>query len=235
MSLHFLSLDISFTAFYLNIYHIYSSIVVNWFTNVRKRSLKATVVKEKKPHHFLDYLFLATDREKRMLAVHPDMRLFLSNIAPNLAQPFMLCYAPSEQRHIQQQPTNTRRRSESSRKTSHIGNEQIFRRGKGQGYKKAELLAKLAEREAEKRVLEEVAPRGMDDTPAGYFTNDDFKLGFDDMDLRIFDQFTNDFNSISPNELDNGERPNTVSFESLGDITTDEGVDDYVLGLIAGV
>lgn len=97
------------------------------------------------------------------------------------------------------------------------------------------MLAKLAEREAEKRVLEEVAPRGMDDTPAGYFTNDDFKLGFDDMDLRIFDQFTNDFNSISPNELDNGERPNTVSFESLGDITTDEGVDDYVLGLIAGV
>jgi hypothetical protein len=39
--------------------------VVNWTTNVRKRNLKATVEGGKKPHHFLDFLFLAEDREKR--------------------------------------------------------------------------------------------------------------------------------------------------------------------------
>ncbi len=41
--------------------------VVNWTTNVRKRNLKATVEKGKKPHHFLDFLFLANDRDQRLL------------------------------------------------------------------------------------------------------------------------------------------------------------------------
>lgn len=39
--------------------------VVNWTTNVRKRNLKATVEKGKKPHHFLDFLFLANDRDEK--------------------------------------------------------------------------------------------------------------------------------------------------------------------------
>ena len=39
--------------------------VVNWTTNVRKRNLKATVEKGKKPHHFLDFLFLADHRDKQ--------------------------------------------------------------------------------------------------------------------------------------------------------------------------
>eukprot|EP00592_Proboscia_alata_P010368 CAMPEP_0194357730 /NCGR_PEP_ID=MMETSP0174-20130528/5167_1 /TAXON_ID=216777 /ORGANISM="Proboscia alata, Strain PI-D3" /LENGTH=760 /DNA_ID=CAMNT_0039127871 /DNA_START=51 /DNA_END=2333 /DNA_ORIENTATION=+ len=38
--------------------------VVNWTTNVRKRNLKATVEGGKKPHHFLDFLFLADARER---------------------------------------------------------------------------------------------------------------------------------------------------------------------------
>ena len=41
--------------------------VVNWTTNVRKRNLKATVEGGKKPHHFLDFLFLAEHRDKKEL------------------------------------------------------------------------------------------------------------------------------------------------------------------------
>ena len=39
--------------------------VVNWTTNVRKRNRKATCQGGKKPHHFIDFLFLAQDRETR--------------------------------------------------------------------------------------------------------------------------------------------------------------------------
>ena len=39
--------------------------IVNWTTNVRKRNLKATVEQGKKPHHFIDFVFLANDRERR--------------------------------------------------------------------------------------------------------------------------------------------------------------------------
>jgi hypothetical protein len=38
--------------------------VVNWTTNVRKRNRKATCEGGKKPHHFLDFLFLKKAREK---------------------------------------------------------------------------------------------------------------------------------------------------------------------------
>lgn len=40
--------------------------VVNWTTNVRKRNRKATCEGGKKPHHFIDFLFLKQDREKRV-------------------------------------------------------------------------------------------------------------------------------------------------------------------------
>lgn len=40
--------------------------VVNWTTNVRKRNLKATCRGSKKPHHFIDFLFLKQDRESRL-------------------------------------------------------------------------------------------------------------------------------------------------------------------------
>jgi len=39
--------------------------VVNWTTNVRKRNRKATCEGGKKPHHFIDFLFLAQDREEK--------------------------------------------------------------------------------------------------------------------------------------------------------------------------
>jgi len=40
-----------------------NSQVVNWTTNVRKRNRKATCRGGKKPHHFIDFLFLKQDRE----------------------------------------------------------------------------------------------------------------------------------------------------------------------------
>jgi len=48
---------------------------VNWTTNVRKRNLKAVVENGKKPHHFLDFLFLAEDRDRKhglCIAEHDD-------------------------------------------------------------------------------------------------------------------------------------------------------------------
>lgn len=39
--------------------------VVNWTTNVRKRNKKATCQGGKKPHHFIDFLFLVQEREKK--------------------------------------------------------------------------------------------------------------------------------------------------------------------------
>lgn len=47
--------------------------VVNWTTNVRKRNKKATCQGGKKPHHFIDFLFLVQDREKqeRMQGMNP--------------------------------------------------------------------------------------------------------------------------------------------------------------------
>jgi hypothetical protein len=39
--------------------------IVNWTTNVQKRNIKATIEGIKKPHHFIDFLFLAQDRDYR--------------------------------------------------------------------------------------------------------------------------------------------------------------------------
>ena len=39
--------------------------VANWTTNVRKRNRKATCENGKKPHHFIDFLFLAHDRNSK--------------------------------------------------------------------------------------------------------------------------------------------------------------------------
>lgn len=203
--------------------------------------MKATVVKGKKPHHFLDYLFLATDREKRMKEAHPEITLIncfeVDNSNTKPSQSSMLNHAPVEQNQQGQQQPKTRCQGESPRKNSNVS-KQIFRRGKGQDYKKAELLSKLAGRkrakESERRVLQEVAPRGIDNTPAGFFDSYDM-LGLDDTDMQIFDQVANDFNALPPGALVRGEPPNSVSFESLGDVPFDTSLDDYVLSLIAGV
>ena len=50
--------------------------VVNWTTNVRKRNRKATLEENKKPHHFIDYLFLAHDRDKQAAAANQASTAF---------------------------------------------------------------------------------------------------------------------------------------------------------------
>ncbi|KAL7581776.1 hypothetical protein ACA910_022309 [Epithemia clementina (nom. ined.)] len=52
--------------------------VINWTTNVRKRNRKATCEAGKKPHHFIDFMFLLQDREDRQ-KLHDDELLVASN------------------------------------------------------------------------------------------------------------------------------------------------------------
>ena len=46
--------------------------VINWTTNVRKRNRKATCEGGKKPHHFIDFLFLVQDRKTVAKEKTPD-------------------------------------------------------------------------------------------------------------------------------------------------------------------
>jgi len=59
--------------------------IVNWTTNIRKRNLKATVDREKKPHHFLDFVFLSTEREKQLQRKYPQIEVSMYEMAMNEA------------------------------------------------------------------------------------------------------------------------------------------------------
>jgi Homeobox KN domain len=61
--------------------------VINWTTNVRKRNRKATCERGKKPHHFIDFLFLVQDREDKMRAQQGQQSTFLSGPTHYSAQP----------------------------------------------------------------------------------------------------------------------------------------------------
>lgn len=43
-----------------------ASQIINWTTNVRKRNIKATCKGNKKPHHFIDFLFLAQTQQQQL-------------------------------------------------------------------------------------------------------------------------------------------------------------------------
>jgi len=53
--------------------------VVNWTTNVRKRNRKATLG-GKKPHHFIDFVFLVQERENRKRMANDES--YVPNLAP---------------------------------------------------------------------------------------------------------------------------------------------------------
>lgn len=51
-----------------------TSQIINWTTNVRKRNIKATCEGRKKPHHFIDFLFLAQERDKKQYYMEKHSR-----------------------------------------------------------------------------------------------------------------------------------------------------------------
>ena len=84
--------------------------VVNWTTNVRKRNLKATVERGKKPHHFLDFLFLAEDRENKGEEKSTPLTA--------LASVKKSCSASARGRQATKNPKSTCRRSRSKTKST---------------------------------------------------------------------------------------------------------------------
>jgi hypothetical protein len=89
--------------------------------------LKGTVEFGKKPHHFLDYLFLATDREKKMKLTHPelDMSLYGDSSNSNDVVGFSTTTGTGNRIKAFQQAT-----IDSDRATSQpMTHEQIFRSG----------------------------------------------------------------------------------------------------------
>jgi Homeobox KN domain len=60
--------------------------IVNWTTNVRKRNRKATCENGKKPHHFLDFLFLVHDRESKPRAEAEEEAL-IQAVSKNVLHP----------------------------------------------------------------------------------------------------------------------------------------------------
>ncbi|GAX11981.1 hypothetical protein FisN_8Lh075 [Fistulifera solaris] len=73
--------------------------VVNWTTNVRKRNKKATCQGGKKPHHFIDFMFLVQEREQQQYG--PPSRKKLATPASRRAaatvSPLSQCSASSFQ------------------------------------------------------------------------------------------------------------------------------------------
>lgn len=65
--------------------------IINWTTNVRKRNRKATCEGGKKPHHFIDFLFLAQDREQKQAAqvapISSAQNTSLSSYGASLSSP----------------------------------------------------------------------------------------------------------------------------------------------------
>mmetsp|Transcript_1677 Transcript_1677/g.3714 ORF Transcript_1677/g.3714 Transcript_1677/m.3714 type:complete len:326 (+) Transcript_1677:649-1626(+) len=223
--------------------------ITNWVTNVRKRNLKATVDGEKKPHHFLDYLFLATDREKKMKQEHPEFDFSslnnkmdsLTQRAPtlqhsrdlvednsrrlsNATQPSTPGYAPPRLNHHRQQQPGPHHRHNVAPPLQNAN--QIFRRGKQLKNLKQQALSMKAElsadaRESERIMLQKYAPRGIDvSPPPGIFDESD---GNDllPFDHNVFGDQEGGVLSLPNDKNVKEDERKTVSFE-VGDVPYDE-------------
>lgn len=202
--------------------------VVNWTTNVRKRNLKASVEREKKPHHFLDYLFLATDREKLMRREHPDMADFSVGGQDNQPAPPLVGYAPPplhpnfQHSHHYQPPDIHRHLPPVAPPRAPINTGEIFRRGKH--------LSEQFAREQERQVLSAYA--APHNTPPGSFEDDEECPPLNGEGIDVNSIFAD--NAISGKGLageEEGRQSKAVSFE-MADVPFDECAEDYLRQLI---
>lgn len=70
--------------------------VMSWVAAARRRHMKMIVEKERRPRDFLDYLFLATDRERHIIKENPGMLAF-PNAKANIPDALLLASVPMEQ------------------------------------------------------------------------------------------------------------------------------------------
>ncbi|KAL7554448.1 hypothetical protein ACHAWF_019028 [Thalassiosira exigua] len=225
--------------------------VVNWTTNVRKRNLRATIEREKKPHHFLDYLFLATDREKKMLNAHPNAMDFSYFDTEGTGNSFQGSFPPAFKPGLGH-PTAVDSHSNKYYQHSDIhfrnatalpvppkaprNTDQIFRRGKRLSnlMKSREVKEErvVKEREGERLVLQEYAPHGIADLPPGCFDESERKHCAGDFNEHVFD----DGEAMAESEGHCGDlnERKAVSFScnSMAEAPFDENAEDYLMKLM---